>query len=359
MNMSQPKSDLPVIARYKPYYHELESGGTYLWCSCGLSGKQPFCDGSHKGTGFEPVRYTAGEVNEEVLFCGCKHSADQPFCDGAHNGLKEEYEEDDPDSPENLAIPVVEAGEDGRAELNGGCYVVRVGQLPLQTHGALRIGKLISGATGALYQSQFYAEVDGGSTPVTHFGDRHSVLLVTHGQGTITIGGHEFPIAPEMGIYVRPGEAFVIDNPGGDPIKLFLSVCPLAEQPEFLPDMPANFNASFPQRTVAVDPDQRQTMADRFFQVLVDKRIGSDVVTQFIGDVPQSKAAMHRHLYEESIVVLRGSGYMWTEDMKTPVAIGDVIFLPRKQVHSLQCTDPAGMLLAGVIYPGDNPSINY
>ncbi|MCZ6830678.1 MAG: cupin domain-containing protein [Gammaproteobacteria bacterium] len=100
-------------------------------------------------------------------------------------------------------------------------------------------------------------------------------------------------------------------------------------------------------------------MADRFFQILVDKCIGSNVVTQFIGDVPKSKAAMHRHLYEESIVILKGSGFMWTEDLKTPVATGDVIFLPRKQIHSLECTDPDGMMLAGVIYPGDNPAINY
>ena len=48
-----------------------------------------------------------------------------------------------------------------------------------------------------------------------------------------------------------------------------------------------------------------------------------------------------------------------TEATKTPIVAGDVIFLPRKQLHSLQCTDPDGMMLAGVIYPGDNPSINY
>ncbi len=123
--------------------------------------------------------------------------------------------------------------------------------------------------------------------------------------------------------------------------------------------MPDNFDTLYPVRTVGIDPDKRQTMADRFFQVLVDKDIGSTVVTQFIGDVPFSKAAPHRHLYEESIVVLRGAGCMWTENGKAPVAAGDVIFLPRKQIHSLQCTDPDGMMLAGVIYPGDNPSINY
>ena len=44
---------------------------------------------------------------------------------------------------------------------------------------------------------------------------------------------------------------------------------------------------------------------------------------------------------------------------KTTVAAGDVLFLPRKQLHSVQCTTPGGFDIVGVIYPGDNPSINY
>ena len=30
-----------------------------------------------------------------------------------------------------------------------------------------------------------------------------------------------------------------------------------------------------------------------------------------------------------------------------------------EQRHSLECTSEDGMLVAGVIFPGDNPSINY
>ena len=357
MPTESPKQ--PQIARYKPYYHELEMGKSYFWCSCGLSQKQPFCDGSHQGTGFEPVRYTATKAGQEVLFCGCKHSADQPFCDGAHNDLQTHYDEDDPNSPENLAIGIVAADADGRARLDGGCFVCNVARLPLQAHANLRLAPVISAATGAVHQSQFYAKVERGASPVNHFGQRHVVILVTQGEGEITIGGHGFPIAPDMGVYVRPGEAFSISNAKPDVIKLFLSVCAQAKEPEFLAEMPNTFDTAFPQRTVGIDPQKRHTMADRFFQMLVDKHVGSDVVTQFIGDVPQSKAAMHRHLYEESIVVLKGHGFMWTENVRTPVSAGDVIFLPSKLSHSLECTDPAGMMLAGVIYPGDNPSINY
>ena len=54
--------------------------------SCGRSAKQPFCDGSHKGTSFTPVKFTA-EDTKTAFLCGCKHSAKAPFCDGTHKAL--------------------------------------------------------------------------------------------------------------------------------------------------------------------------------------------------------------------------------------------------------------------------------
>ena len=63
---------------------DLEQGKSYFWCSCGKSSKQPFCDGSHKGTGFKPVIYRA-ELTKRMFFCACKQTNDQPFCDGSHN----------------------------------------------------------------------------------------------------------------------------------------------------------------------------------------------------------------------------------------------------------------------------------
>ena len=63
---------------------EVEQGKSYYWCSCGKSSKQPFCDGSHKGTEFKPLAYKA-ELKKRVFFCVCKKTKDQPFCDGSHN----------------------------------------------------------------------------------------------------------------------------------------------------------------------------------------------------------------------------------------------------------------------------------
>jgi len=75
----------PTIAQKAPYDMELEPG-TYWWCACGKSRHQPFCDGSHKGSGFTPVKLEIS-TRKKVWLCGCKHSSTRPFCDGTHNAL--------------------------------------------------------------------------------------------------------------------------------------------------------------------------------------------------------------------------------------------------------------------------------
>jgi len=75
----------PEIARKSPYCLELGSG-EYWWCACGKSKEQPFCDGSHEGTGISPVNLKLTEAKSFCL-CGCKQTKDAPFCDGVHNLL--------------------------------------------------------------------------------------------------------------------------------------------------------------------------------------------------------------------------------------------------------------------------------
>jgi CDGSH-type Zn-finger protein len=70
-------------AAESPFPTAVEAGKDYWWCACGLSKKQPFCDGSHKGGPFTPVKYSATE-SKTVYFCGCKASGNPPLCDGTH-----------------------------------------------------------------------------------------------------------------------------------------------------------------------------------------------------------------------------------------------------------------------------------
>ena len=76
----------PVIAQKSPYEVEVEAGRNYLWCACGLSATQPFCDGTHSKTDQLPIILKA-EKSETVWLCGCKNSKNKPYCDGTHSSL--------------------------------------------------------------------------------------------------------------------------------------------------------------------------------------------------------------------------------------------------------------------------------
>ena len=79
-----PTSAEPVCAQAAPYPFDVKAGDTYWWCACGRSEMQPFCDGSHAGTGFAPLEYKAPR-DRTLYFCGCKKTKKPPFCDGSHN----------------------------------------------------------------------------------------------------------------------------------------------------------------------------------------------------------------------------------------------------------------------------------
>lgn len=79
-------SEQPAIGGKAPIAVEVEAGKDYWWCACGKSANQPFCDGSHQGSAFSPLQYTAPET-KKAFFCTCKRTANGPLCDGTHNKL--------------------------------------------------------------------------------------------------------------------------------------------------------------------------------------------------------------------------------------------------------------------------------
>lgn len=76
----------PEIVQKAPIKVTVEAGKTYVWCACGRSNNQPFCDGSHTVTEFRPVSWEANESGDK-FFCACKHTGNKPFCDGTHKTL--------------------------------------------------------------------------------------------------------------------------------------------------------------------------------------------------------------------------------------------------------------------------------
>ncbi|MFC1491599.1 CDGSH iron-sulfur domain-containing protein [Nitrospinota bacterium] len=76
----------PTVAQKGPYKIQMEKTEKVAWCACGQSAKQPFCDGSHKGSEFKPVILDV-EAGKMYAFCGCKKSGKSPMCDGTHRSL--------------------------------------------------------------------------------------------------------------------------------------------------------------------------------------------------------------------------------------------------------------------------------
>ena len=73
----------PIVAARHPIHVDLKAGTEYHWCRCGRSKNQPWCDGSHEGTGFSPLAFIA-EKDGEASLCRCKQTHNGPWCDGHH-----------------------------------------------------------------------------------------------------------------------------------------------------------------------------------------------------------------------------------------------------------------------------------
>ena len=78
--------NLPKIVSKSPVKINVKKDTRYAWCSCGLSAKDPYCDGSHKGTGFKPM-IVKEEADKTIFLCSCKNTSNSPYCDGTHNNL--------------------------------------------------------------------------------------------------------------------------------------------------------------------------------------------------------------------------------------------------------------------------------
>jgi hypothetical protein len=158
------------------------------------------------GHGFSPVAFKA-ERDEEVIFCGCKHtgtgrSATAPTATCRRLSRRRPAESGEP------AGATGSAGTVPTVKLDGQCYVFSTARAALSRRGVMEYAAVISPAMGALYQSQFYAKVDRGASPVISADGRHTVLFVTAGDGEIEISGRRFTVGPLTGVYIRPSEAY-------------------------------------------------------------------------------------------------------------------------------------------------------
>jgi len=225
--------------------------------------------------------------------------------------------------------------------------------------GTVRVWRQVGRDSGAGAISLRTLEFDTGESPKLLNAGCDQVAYVLEGEGSITIDGSVYGIEPEMGVYIRPGQAFSVLNPNREPIVLISSQCP---EPEGGATQSSGATQSRVGKTaplVRLSDRKALPTGDRWYRVLVDDEVGSSQVTQFIGSIPPGRAPDHFHLYEEVLFILRGEGRMWAGKTSTPIAEGSCVYLPRKQSHCVENTGTGDLRLLGVFYPAGSPAVRY
>jgi mannose-6-phosphate isomerase-like protein (cupin superfamily) len=255
-------------------------------------------------------------------------------------------------------------------DLVGGCRVSTMREGTPHVTGSLSIWNQIGKATGAKAISLRTLEFGVGLSPGLRNHDGDEVLYVLEDLAgaqkpkrcTVFIDGRAHRVQAQTGIYLRPGQTLMVDNPGPDTICFVSSQCPEGEtgvvlwgSVEFGSAEPAASPAPF----VKLADQREMPTGDRWYRMLVDHAIGSEQVTQFVGSIPPGRAPDHFHEYEEVLFILRGTGLMWTGDVNAPIGPGSCVYLPRGQVHCVENTGDGELRLLGVFYPAGSPAVRY
>jgi mannose-6-phosphate isomerase-like protein (cupin superfamily) len=238
--------------------------------------------------------------------------------------------------------------------------------------GSLSIWNQVGKATGAKAISMRVLEFGVGLSPALRNEECDEVLFVLDDlddpakpkRCTVFIDARPHRVQAQTGIYLRPGQTLMVDNPGPDAVCFVSSQCPESASTGIVPlssvDLTFSDQAGPETSPIVKLADQREMpTGDRWYRVLVDHEIGSEQVTQFVGSIPPGRAPDHFHEYEEVLFILRGTGRLWSDDMNTPIGPGSCVYLPRGQAHCVENTGDGELRLLGVFYPAGSPAVRY
>lgn len=228
--------------------------------------------------------------------------------------------------------------------LEGSCRVSTMGEGSPQLFGTLKVWNQIGKASGADAISLRILEFGPGTSPVIRNQEYDEVLYLLEGSCTVVIDGNAYELAPDTGIYLRPGQTLRVENAGTGVVRFVSSQCP--------EDSLAARNQS--TSIVRLSDKRAVPTGDRWYRVLIDEQ-----VTQFVGSIPPGRAPDHFHEYEEVLFILRGEGRMWAGESNTPIGPGSCVYLPRRQVHCVENTGEGELRLLGVFYPAGSPAVRY
>lgn len=175
--------------------------------------------------------------------------------------------------------------------------------------------------------------------------DRDELLFVVSGRGTLELDGEPHALEPDLGVYLRAGERYLVEN-GGDEDVVVLSVT-----------APAGPELGTRRVTIPFS-EQPELRADekRTFRYLVNQEAGCASVTQFLGIVEPCRAPDHSHTYDEVGYIVEGHGLAHLGGDPIPLAPGSCFHLPPEHVHCIENTGPETMRILGVFHPSGDPA---
>jgi mannose-6-phosphate isomerase-like protein (cupin superfamily) len=257
-------------------------------------------------------------------------------------------------------------------DLVGGCRVSAMREGTPHVVGSLSVWNQVGKATGAKAISLRTLEFGIGLSPALRNQECDEVLYVLEDldnptkpkRCTVFVDGRPHRVQAQTGIYLRPGQTLMVDNPGPDAVCFVSSQCPESASDGIVPLSSVELVFTDPQgpekSSIVRLVDQREMpTGDRWYRVLVDAAIGSEQVTQFVGSIPPGRAPDHFHEYEEVLFILRGRGRMWTGDVSAPIGPGSCVYLPHGQVHCVENSGDGELRLLGVFYPAGSPAVRY
>lgn len=176
---------------------------------------------------------------------------------------------------------------------------------------------------------------------------RQEVLYVVTGHGELELEGTRYPLESNMGVFIAPGESYLVDNPGPGELRVVSVVAP------------EDRAAAKGERRVTVrfeDQPELPASSERTFRYLVSEDAGCFDVTQFVGIVQPSKAPIHSHPYDEVGYVVEGEGIAHVGGRLTPIHAGSCFHLPPGESHCIENSGSTAMRILGVFHPAGSPA---
>jgi mannose-6-phosphate isomerase-like protein (cupin superfamily) len=240
-----------------------------------------------------------------------------------------------------------------------GCRVITPNDGETFNEGTRQYRSPIGQKHGSQYVAQSISSYSHGRSATRRNAQSEEVLYTVSGNGTCYVDGHAYRIETGTAVYVPPAAHYQIDNPNTALIEIVSVCCPEESSVEISSAVvpPESSNA----RTLTVRESEREPIktGDRTFKLLVDKDLGCERVTQFVGVIPPGRSPHHYHTYEEAIFILQGSGIVWADDECCEFSTGTSIYLPIGQRHMLENTGDDDVRLLGVFYPSGSPATRY